>query len=87
MDKELNTSLGRVSGLCATSGTSAKPKEDCERKEKRGKVVYKSFKVQENMRLALSQELRSKIGFLEKEHKKSGNLNIFKGLTALQGKF
>jgi len=45
--------------------------------------MYKSFKVQEKMRLALSQELRSKIGFLERKHKKSGNLNIFKGLTAL----
>lgn len=36
MDKELNTSLGRVSGLYATSGTSVKPKEDCkEKREKR----------------------------------------------------
>lgn len=39
------------------------------------------------MKLDYSQELRNKIGFLEREHKKSGNLKIFKELRAPRGEF
>lgn len=39
------------------------------------------------MKLDYSQELRNKIGFLEREHKKSGNLKIFKELRAPGGEF
>ncbi len=41
--KELNASLGRVSGLYATSGTSAKPKEDGEKKRGRREGVVQWF--------------------------------------------
>lgn len=39
------------------------------------------------MKLDYSQELRNKIGFLEREHKKSGNLKIFKELRVPRGEF
>lgn len=44
-------------------------------------------KCMKKMRPALSQELRSKTGFLEREHKKSGNLKIFKELRVPRGEF
>lgn len=39
------------------------------------------------MKLGYSRELRNKIGFLEREHKKSGNLKIFKELRVPRGEF